>query len=74
MLPKTRKATQLEKPPMTWNSEMPGRQPNPPFEDVGDLERFFADCDALGGPAQEPDWEQHRAVIEESRLRGSSET
>lgn len=59
---------------MIRNSEMPDRQPKPPFEDVGDLERFFADCDALDGPAQEPDWEQHRAVIEESRLHGSSGT
>ena len=35
-----------------------------------DLAAFFARCDALEGPAVEPDWEEHLAVMERSRRRG----
>lgn len=35
-----------------------------------DLAAFFARCDALEGPAVEPDWEEHLAVMEQSRRRG----
>ncbi len=35
-----------------------------------DLDRFFADADAREGDEPEPDWEQHLAVIAESRGRG----
>ena len=45
-----------------------------PFESPEDLEGFFRACDALEGPGREPDWDQHLAVIEESRGRGASRT
>lgn len=39
------------------------------IETVEDLERFFAECDAREtGP--EPDWSEHRKVIERSRRQG----
>ena len=41
---------------------------------AADLEAFFARCDALDGPAVEPDWEEHLAVIDESRMRGLAPT
>lgn len=44
------------------------------FRSHEDLEGFFRACDALEGPGREPDWEQHRAVIDESRQRGLSST
>ena len=43
-----------------------------PFESLEDLKGFFRACDALEGSGQEPDWEEHRDVINESRRRGSS--
>lgn len=42
------------------------------FESGSDVERFFAACDAREGPGIEPDWEQHLAVIRESRGRGGA--
>lgn len=39
-----------------------------------DLERFFSECDALGGPEQEPGWEKHLEVINRSRLGSASRT
>ena len=42
------------------------------FASGADLDSFFADCDALEGPDTEPDWEQHRLVIEHSRGRGGA--
>ena len=44
------------------------------FEGTADLEEFFKTCDALGGPVQEPDWEEHLVLINESRLRGAAGT
>ena len=43
-------------------------------EVITDLERFFEECDALEGPTREPDWEEHLAIINESRLSGISGT
>ena len=40
------------------------------FESLEDLQRFFAECDAREGPGVEPDWEEHKRAIEESRLKG----
>lgn len=40
-----------------------------PFESPADLEEFFRACDALEGPEREPDWQEHLAVIDESRKR-----
>lgn len=39
-----------------------------------DLAAFFARCDALPGPVVEPDWEEHLAVMEQSRRRGRAPT
>lgn len=44
------------------------------FEGIADLERFFDECDALEWPSHEPDWEEHLAVINESRRRGAPRT
>lgn len=44
------------------------------FRSVADLRAFFAACDARAGSGEEPDWEQHRSVIESSRRRGASDT
>ena len=35
-----------------------------------ELEAFFRECNANAGPGREPDWEEHLAVMRESRLRG----
>lgn len=43
------------------------------FQSQEDLQRFFAECDARRGPGVEPDWEEHKRAIEESRLRGLPE-
>ena len=43
-----------------------------PFKSPADLEEFFRACDALEGPEREPDWQEHLAVINESRKRLSN--
>ena len=48
------------------------RSPPERFESRADIDRFFAECDAREGPGVEPDWEQHLAVIGESRRRGAT--
>ena len=40
------------------------------FQSQEDLQRFFAECDARRGPGVEPDWEEHKRVISESRMHG----
>ncbi len=50
------------------------QQRTEPFESPADLEGFFRACDALEGPATEPEWNEHLAVIDESRGRGASRT
>lgn len=42
------------------------------FESPADVKRFFAACDTREGSGVEPDWEQHLAVIRESRVRGTA--
>ena len=44
------------------------------FKGTADLEEFFKTCDALGGPGQEPDWEEHLALINDYRSRGATGT
>lgn len=44
------------------------------FESVADLQAFFAACDARTGDGEEPDWEEHKSVIDASRRRGASDT
>ena len=43
------------------------RQRGKPFASVDELNEFFAECDARAGPEPEPDWEEHLAIINESR-------
>ena len=38
------------------------------------LKEFFSACDALEGPGREPDWQEHLAVIDESRKRDAAKT
>ena len=45
-----------------------------PFESDEELEAFFRACDAIAGPEREPDWEEHLAVMNASRMRGASGT
>ncbi len=44
------------------------------FESEAELAAFFAECDKLEGPGEEPDWRQHLVTINESRGRGVSNT
>ena len=44
------------------------------FESPEDLEAFFRACDALEGPASEPEWEEHLDVINASRVSGTTGT
>ena len=44
-----------------------GRRPRRPFRSQAEIEEFFRECDALDGPAAEPDWGEHLAVIDDSR-------
>ena len=44
------------------------------FEAHTEIEAFFVECDELEVPGVEPDWDQHLAVINESRKRGTSNT
>ena len=52
------------------------REPNPSprLNSVEELQAFFDRCDALDGPAVEPDWEEHLETIRESRSRGMAPT
>ena len=43
-----------------------------PLESPAELEGFFRACDALEGPDMELDWNEHLAVINESRRHGTS--
>ena len=44
------------------------------FESLEDVNRFFEECDVRRGPGLEPDWEEHKRAIEESRLQGLPNT
>lgn len=44
------------------------------FDSVAQLRTFFDECDARAGEEAEPDWEQHRQVIDASRRRGATDT
>ena len=48
------------------------RQQVAPFKSPAELETFFRSCDALAGPEMEPEWNEHLAVINESRRQGTS--
>lgn len=40
------------------------------FDSPKDLHQFLDECAARRGPGVEPDWEEHKRAISESRLRG----
>ena len=44
------------------------------FESPAELEAFFRACDALEGPAAEPDWDEHLLTVDESRRSSASRT
>lgn len=46
------------------------RQQAKPFASPAELEAFFRESNEQAGPGREPDWEEHLAVMQESRLRG----
>ena len=48
------------------------RQRTAPFSSPAEMEGFFRACDALDGPAIEPDWNEHLNVIDASRRDGAA--
>ena len=46
------------------------RQRSAPFSSHAEMEEFFRACDALDGPAREPDWDEHLRVIDAARREG----
>ncbi|MDT8449071.1 MAG: hypothetical protein RQ847_02755 [Wenzhouxiangellaceae bacterium] len=55
-------------------ARMRDREHEPKFADRESLAEFFARCDEKTGPGVEPDWTEHRRVIESSRRQGLPET
>jgi capsular polysaccharide biosynthesis protein len=49
------------------------RERAPKFTDRNSLAEFFERCDRHAGAGPEPDWVEHRRVIEQSRLEGLPE-
>ncbi len=50
------------------------QQRSDPFGSPEDVEAFFRWCDTLDDLPSEPNWSDHRAVIDASRRRGTSGT
>ena len=50
------------------------RQRHARFVRAEEVAAFFERCDVADSPDTEPDWEDHLAVIEESRRQGASGT
>ena len=44
------------------------------FESPDDVREFFRHCASLDGPETEPDWSEHRRVMNESRGTGAAGT
>lgn len=44
------------------------------FDGPSELHAFFDACDGRAGDGAEPDWDQHRQVIDASRRRGAADT
>ena len=44
------------------------------FKSEADVGEFFSACTALGGPAREPNWDEHLKVIGHSRGRGAPDS
>ena len=51
------------------HQRLAAKQRSRPFESAEDIEAFFRQCDALEGPETEPNWDEHLAVIDESKRR-----
>ncbi len=45
-----------------------------PFLDRAELNSFFQECDSREGPLNEPEWDEHLAVIRTSRKTGEAAT
>ena len=52
------------------HESLKSRQQVKHFESPAELEAFFRECNAQAGPGREPEWEEHLAMMRESRLRG----
>lgn len=50
------------------------RQHGKRFTSEGDYREFFRRCAEIEGPEREPDWEEHLAIINESKNSGTSGT
>ena len=55
-------------------ARMEDRQQVRRFKSPEDVREFFRACDAVEGPASEPDWSDHLRVINESRASGTTDT
>ena len=52
------------------NDRLAEREKTKRFQTVEDLLAFFENCHATAGPEPEPDWEEYKAILNESKLRG----
>lgn len=52
------------------HERLDARQRAERFKSSEDLKRFFQRCAEREGPGVEPDWEEHLAVLNESKTRG----
>ncbi len=52
------------------HERLEARQSAERFKSSEDLKRFFQRCAEREGPGVEPDWEEHLAVLNESKTRG----
>lgn len=53
--------------PYGWPAETKNQKA---FETDQDLRAFFARCEAEADLEREPDWEEHLAIIDESKSKG----
>lgn len=54
--------------------ERAAEEPVGRFESAQDVREFFAACDEKREDGREPDWEQHRIVLEDSVRQGTPRT
>lgn len=40
------------------------------FKSVEDMKAFFDECLEKAGPGPEPDWEEYKTIISESKMKG----
>lgn len=64
----------------TWLQELHAQRKNhilseaEAVEQLAELDKFFDRCDDLPSPDVEPNWEEHLEVIEQSKVRGTTNT